>query len=356
MLSNSIVFLNKTISELAANDIHGYATKKSLMLEKHMARYFEREYQRWHGNYNHPESYGISSFSGDIASNEIADNSINHYNKNIRVYKAFLDNEYLAYSMAYYGALNDKPEINNDLALEQAQEEKYKLIIKRADIKDGHNVLDLGCGYGGLAKYLLRIFPNITITGVNPSTIQSEYINEELHLDNTRFNLLQQYYGGNSHETIAANSFDRVVSIGSLEHITNLDSLFENLKHILKPGGKCLHHLIVSTYTIPQLLDADNTLISDYFPSGHIWPFHELKRHNTHLSFKQSWFINGMNYWKTLDEWHRRFWASIEQLYPEHLSIDEVEYWNKYFILCKSMFSPNQGRSYGNGQYLYEKI
>jgi cyclopropane-fatty-acyl-phospholipid synthase len=71
--------------------------------------------------------------------------------------------------------------------------------------------------------------------------------------------------------------------------------------------------------------------------------------------FVNSWFINGMNYWKTLDEWHRRFWEGIEQLYPACLSIEEVEDWNKYFTLCKAMFKPNNGRSYGNGQFLYIK-
>jgi len=38
-----------------------------------------------------------------------------------------------------------------------------------------------------------------------------------------------------------------------------------------------------------------------------------------------------------------------------YLSIEEVEDWNKYFSLCKTMFSPNNGNSYGNGQYLYIK-
>jgi cyclopropane fatty-acyl-phospholipid synthase-like methyltransferase len=62
-----------------------------------------------------------------------------------------------------------------------------------------------------------------------------------------------------------------------------------------------------------------------------------------------------MNYWKTLGVWHQRFWQAIEQFHPEYLSIDEVDKWNKYFSLCKTMFSPNNGRSYGNGHYLFEK-
>ena len=107
--------------------------------------------------------------------------------------------------------------------------------------------------------------------------------------------------------------------------------------------------------TIPTFLSAENTLMAEYFPGGHIWPFSELKRHKTHLKFLDSWFVNGMNYWTTLDEWHKRFWHAIDQLFPDQLSIDNVDEWNKYFVLSKSMFYPNQGRSYGVGHYLYEK-
>ena len=102
-------------------------------------------------------------------------------------------------------------------------------------------------------------------------------------------------------------------------------------------------------------LDAEDTLIADYFPGGHIWPYSEPKRHDTHLKFVDNWFINGMNYWKTLDEWHKRFWASIDRLFPEHLTISEADAWNKYFVLSKTMFLANHGRSYGVGHYLYEK-
>ena len=115
------------------------------------------------------------------------------------------------------------------------------------------------------------------------------------------------------------------------------------------------HHFIVSADTIPQFLKAENTLMANYFPGGHIWPYAELRRHNRHLQFVDNWFINGMNYWKTLDEWHKRFWQAIDTLYPYYLSIDDVESWNRYFVLSKTMFCPDQGKSYGVGHYLFEK-
>ena len=344
-----------TIEELAERGIHSYGSAALLKFESQMERYFEREYDRWRGNRALPESYGVSSFKGSMTDEATHDESVEHYNKEFNLYRSFLDNEFMAYTMAYYGATEEHNEIDPKLTLEQAQSEKYNLLVERAQITDGQNILDLGCGFGGFVKYLLERFPNITVTGVNPSTQQSRYILDTLQLDNSRFRLVQKYIADTDAEDLPHESYDRIVSIGALEHFSNFDLLFEHLEKLLVPGGLCLHHLIVSADTIPQFINADSTLISDYFPGGHIWPYDELKRHDVHLELMDSWFVNGKNYWKTLDEWHRRFWLSIEQLYPQVLSIEEVDHWNKYFSLCKTMFSPDGGMSYGNGQYLYVK-
>jgi len=343
------------IQLLASNNIHCYGSAELLKFEAYMTHYFEREYERWHGNRRLPESYGVSSFNGEIIDKETYYQSIDHYNKELKIYQAFLDKRYMAYSMAYYGATGESKETINRISLEQAQEEKYKLIIERAEIEDGQNILDIGCGFGGFIKYVLQNYANITVTGINPSSIQAEYIHKALEFDNSRFNIMQQHFDESVFHAIPLNSYDRIVSIGAFEHFSKFDLLFKYQSNLLKPGGRCLHHLIVSADTIPQFLNAENTLMADYFPGGHIWPYDELKRHNTHLRFIDSWFLNGMNYWMTLDTWHKRFWQAIEHLYPDYLSLDEVQHWNKYFVLSKTMFSPNQGRSYGVGHYLYEK-
>ncbi len=347
--------MSSIIDQLAAHDINCYGSEALLKFENQMQRYFKREYDHWRGNKALPETYGVSSFKGSMTDSETHDESVEHYNKELTFYRSFLDNEYMAYTMAYYGATEENFEIEQNLTLEQAQREKYKLLVERAQIVDGQNILDLGCGFGGFAKYLLENFPNVTVTGINPSTQQYRYIIDTLKLNNSRFRLVQKYIVDANDDDLPPDSYDRIVSIGALEHFSNFDLLFKQLKRILITGGKCLHHLIVSADTIPQFISAENTLISDYFPGGHIWSYAELKRHDTHLKLEDSWFVNGMNYWKTLDEWHKRFWLSIEKLYPDVLSMAEIDHWNKYFSLCKTMFFPDNGMSYGNGQYLYVK-
>ncbi len=345
------------IKELASHDIYCYGSIEQLKFEKQMQCYFEREYQRWQGNKNLPESYGVSSFKGEIAKKETRNVSVDHYDEEYRVYRSFLDTDYMAYTMGFYGASSNKSEIS-DISLEQAQINKYQLLIKRADIRDGQAILDLGCGFGGLSKYLLETFSNLKITGINPSDVQTKHIRNELinnNIDSSRFTLIQAFFDDVDASIIKNNYFDRVISVGLIEHVTNVDLLQHNISRVLKSGGKCLHHCIVSYDVIPDYLNSENTLMGDYYPGAHIWPYAELQRHNTHLKFVDSWFVNGLNYWKTLDEWHKRFWLAIEQLYPDYLSIAEVDNWNKYFSLCKAMFKPGNGNSYGNGHYLYRK-
>lgn len=343
------------IKQLEEHDIYRYGSIELLKFENQMERYFKREYDRWRGNKELPEKYGISSFKGDIATRQTSVESIEHYNKNFKIYQAFLDKDYMVYTMAYYGATDYLPKVNNELSLEQAQIDKYNLIIQRSNIEDGQSILELGCGFGGFTRYLLKMFPNIRVTGINPSATQTTYLHEVLSPYQDRFILIQKYFDELTPDDLDDNSFDRVLSIGVLEAVTNLDKLFELISRVLKPGGKTFHHFIVSMDTIPQFLNAENTLMGDYFPGGHIWPYAEPMRHNNHLTPVNSWFVNGLNYWKTLDDWHKRFWNAIDELYPEYLSVEEVNDWNKYFSLCKTMFLPNRGMDYGIGHYLYEK-
>jgi cyclopropane-fatty-acyl-phospholipid synthase len=347
------------IETLRSHGIHGYGSEELLRFEQHMTRYFEREYQRWHGNNTPVENFGVSSFEGNISDRKIRNESVSHYDNEYKVFCAFLDRFYMAYTTGYYGATNEEQTIR-DISLEQAQASKFDLIIERAGIKNGQTVLDLGCGFGGLSKYLLNRFPDIKVTGINPSSVQIQHIRNELInndelFDSSRFTMLHTYFDDLAESDLESCQFDRVVSVGLLEHVTNIDLLQNKISRVLKQGGQCLHHCIVSVDTIPNFLNSEDTHMGYYYPGAHIWPFNEPRRHNRHLRLIDSWFVNGMNYWRTLDEWHKRFWDSIDQLYPKHLSHFEVEDWNRYFALCKAMFRPNDGKSYGNGQYLYVK-
>jgi cyclopropane-fatty-acyl-phospholipid synthase len=163
-------------SELAAHGIFPYGSIELTRLEQHLARYFGREYARHKSGSDHPEAYGISSFLGEMTPPGCREASIQqHYDTEFTVFRAFLDKEYLAYTMAYYGSTAAEIEAAT-CSLEDAQKRKYQLVVGRAQVEDGQRVLDIGCGFGGLSKYLLQNFQNLHVTAVNPSAVQSAYI------------------------------------------------------------------------------------------------------------------------------------------------------------------------------------
>jgi cyclopropane-fatty-acyl-phospholipid synthase len=158
-----------------------------------------------------------------------------------------------------------------------------------------------------------------------------------------------------SSQSFGKGQYDAVCSVGLLEQINNIEQFFEIINELLTDNGRMFHHLIMSRDLIPQFLDPDKTLIGKYFPGGKVLPFYALKRNFGNLSLANSWFINGMNYWKTLDLWHANFWKNINTIYPDIIDLERARYWNNYFVLCKAMFFPENGAAYGNGQFLYKK-
>ena len=334
-----------------------WGSKEARKKEAHVARFLEREYQAAKKSEVDLEYLGVSASSGPMWE-ETKELIETHYDEQIEFFDSFLDNKYRAYSMAYYGETSEEI-VSKNITLEQAQKNKFDLICDRIGIKGNERILNIGCGFGSFECYLLERFPELSIIGITPSNVQIEYINKCINNDDHvfgsgGFSVVQGDFASLSERVLQEESFDLVVSIGLLEQVKNMDSLNKKIGKLLKPGGKAFHHFIVSKIPIPQFLDANETLIGSYFPGGRIWPYKEFSRHNDYLEFQESWFINGMNYWKTLDEWHRRFWENREVL-MEKLGEERINYWNDYFILCKACFLPENGELFGNGHYLFSK-
>jgi cyclopropane-fatty-acyl-phospholipid synthase len=281
-----------------------------------------------------------------------------HYDEKAEFFDSFLDSRYRAYTMAYYGETPEEVRAA-DISLEEAQGNKFRLIAERIGIKGDERILNIGCGFGSFETFLFENYPDVEVVGVTPSIVQVDFLRRcmedpEHAFSKGAFRVIHKDLESLNDEDIEPESFDVVVSIGLVCAIKNLEQLHDKVAHYLKPGGRAFHHLITSRPVIPQFLDPSRSLIGAYFPGGRIWPFEEIPRHAHKLKFEQSWFINGMNYWTTLEEWHRRFWSNIEKL-KQHLPVERIRFWNDYFMLCKACFIPDQGAHFGNGHYLFSK-
>ncbi|MCK5396453.1 MAG: class I SAM-dependent methyltransferase, partial [Gammaproteobacteria bacterium] len=315
---------------------------------------FTREYRRYKNNKS--QSIDIGHGPLTLLPEKLADD---HYDEGISFFQNFLDKETMSYSMAYYDEIPFTILASNK-SLAEAQTNKFKLIAKRMKLKDGEKLLNFGCGFGYFESYLLNNYPNLQIASLTHSKDQHDFIikrknNPADPLSSDRFQLYFGEIDSNSSSLLGKGEYDVVSSVGLMEHINNVELFFKIIDEVLVEGGRMFHHLIVSRDLIPQLLDSDTTLIGDYFPGGKVLPFQALQQGFNNFSLDECWFINGMNYWRTLDQWHSNFWKNLDQIYPDKMDCERVRHWNNYFVLCKAMFFPEEGAAYGNGQYLFYK-
>lgn len=333
--------------------------------EKALTRFFEKEYRRCLQNPCSLEELGIKTNEGPIAEETDA-LMTRHYDERPEFFASFLDRHYHAYSMAYY---DETPQTirSSSATLEEAQRAKFSLIAQRAQIKGHERIINIGCGFGSLETYLLQEYPGITIVGVTPSKVQVNYLRQRMQdptdcLCTERFTLIEGAFDKLPMTTFGEGKYDLAISVAVFEQFLNIDATLERFARFLAPGGKSFHHFITSQAPIPRFLNPEKTWVLDpqktrvgqYFPGGRVWPHGELPRHTEHFDFVNSWFINGLNYWRTLDEWHKRYWNSIPELYGTVFDMEGIKYWNEYFSLCKAMFAPMDGEFYGNSHYLFK--
>jgi cyclopropane-fatty-acyl-phospholipid synthase len=342
------------ISELFNKGIYQFGSDELIKFENQLTKYFTREYLRYKDSKNITIDLGQGPIA--LAPEDLADE---HYDEGIPFFKNFLDHETMSYTMAYF---DDDPSAASasKKTLAEAQNDKFKLIARRMKLQGNEKILNFGCGFGYFESYLLDNYADLQIASLTHSKDQYDFLIQRKGdstdvLSSDRFQLYFGEIDENSSAVLGKEQYDVVSSVGLMEQINNIELFFSIIDELLVDDGRMFHHLIVSRDLIPQLLDPEKTLIGDYFPGGKVLPFNALKQGFNNFELKECWFINGMNYWRTLDAWHSNFWKNLDDIYPELMDKERVRYWNNYFVLCKAMFFPDNGAAYGNGQYLFYK-
>jgi cyclopropane-fatty-acyl-phospholipid synthase len=237
--------------------------------------------------------------------------------------------------------------------LEQAQRHMLDDVIDKVGIKDGDEILDLGCGWGSASHYILAKFPNSKVTALNLSHEQCEYIRKKMqdsesYLSSGRFTLYEQDFNEAKFET----KFDKIIAVGLFEHIGNLTSSFNNLASFLKDDGKIFIHII--TICLPH--NATNPFIQQYiFPNMRVWSYETIPSCNQALKTIDKWYMNGANYTKTLQSWLKNFDENQEKIQTLNYGMNYTKFrriWRLYLLWCIAYFEGCNGEILGNGQYL----
>ena len=245
--------------------------------------------------------------------------------------------------------------------LDEAEILALQQSCEHADIKDGQQILELGCGWGSLSLWMATHYPNAQITGVSNSNSQREYIMQlAKSLGVTNLTIIT----ADMNQFEAPSSYDRIVSVEMFEHMRNWQVLYGKVASWLKPNGKFFKHIFVHRNT-PYLFEVqgNDDWMSQYFFSGGMMPSDDLPTHfQDDLKLTNRWRWDGTHYEKTANAWLANMDDNADLITPiltNTYGVKESEMWRNrwrmFYMACAELFGYNNGQEWWVGHYLFEK-
>jgi len=244
--------------------------------------------------------------------------------------------------------------------LDQSEADMLELTVERADLHDGQNILELGCGWGSLSLYMAERFLNSRITVVSNSRSQKEYIDGRVALRGlTNLTVITAEMG----RLELPQKFDRIVSVEMFEHMRNYPKLFEKVSGFLKPGGKLFVHVFTHRkYAYFYEEEDPEDWIARYFFTGGTMPSNDLfANFQEHLFIQSQWRVLGTHYRKTCRAWLDRMDAAKAEIIPIFRKVYGSEYkkwwnyWRVFFMSCEELFGYRGGEEWMVCHYLFAK-
>ena len=243
-----------------------------------------------------------------------------HYDIGNDLYKVMLDKR-MVYTCGYWKGAK---------TLDEAQENKLKLVCDKLDLKPGMTILDIGCGWGSFAKYAAEHY-GVVVDGITISR-------EQLTLGQSLCQGLPVQLMFMDYRDLMKTDkqYDRVVSLGMIEHVgyKNYDIYMKTAAHCLKDDGAFLLQCIGVNHTD----EYSSTWIDAYiFPNGRIPSIPVLATAFEKYFIMEDWHNFGVDYDKTLMAWYANFnahWDELKDKYDERFH----RMWNYYLLSCAGSF------------------
>ena len=276
-----------------------------------------------------------------------------HYELPTRFFQLCLGKR-LKYSSCFYETGNE--------SLDQAEEAMLALYCARAQLEDGQDILELGCGWGSLTLWMAERFPNSHITAVSNSATQRAHIEatcgqrgwKNVTVLTRDVNLLE----------LAPSSFDRCVSVEMFEHMRNYDVLLGKIASWLRPGGQLFVHIFCHRNLMyPFETSGDDNWMGRYFFTGGLMPAADtLLYFQRELRIEQRWLLPGTHYQKTSDHWLANQDANRDEVmavlgaaYGPDEAARWHQRWRMFWMSCAELFGYDGGSEWIVAHYRFKK-
>ena len=303
------------------------------------------------------QSEALSAFIEELKRSPIAiktaDANEQHYEVPTEFFKLVLGPR-MKYSSGYW------PSETTSFA--ESEEAMLALSCERAELADGLDILELGCGWGSLTLWMAENYPNARVTGVSNSATQKLHIESEAArrgLSNIRIVTadMNVFEAGDS-------AFDRVVSVEMFEHMKNYQLLMAKVARWLRPGGKLFVHIFTHREFAYHFEGKDpSDWITRYFFEGGTMPSDDLLLYfQDDLAIEKHWRVSGTHYQRTSEAWLENMDANeaaitpiLERVYGKDQTAKWRAYWRVFFLSCAELWGFRGGNEWLVSHYRFAK-
>ncbi|MBT8108593.1 MAG: cyclopropane-fatty-acyl-phospholipid synthase family protein [Gammaproteobacteria bacterium] len=245
--------------------------------------------------------------------------------------------------------------------LDDSEQAALDATVRRADIRNGMTVLDLGCGWGSLSLSIAQRFPACAVTSVSNSRSQRDYIRaqaKELGLENIDVIACDMNKFRNE------KKFDRIVSVEMFEHMRNYPELFRRIDGWLQPEGRFFLHIFTHRTTPYEYIDkGPSDWMTRHFFAGGIMPSADLPlRTSGPLQIDRQWAWNGVHYARTCRAWLQQIddrknavMPILAETYGDEQAGRWFMRWRIFFMACEELFRCRGGNEWYVSHYLFRR-
>ncbi len=243
----------------------------------------------------------------------------------------------------------------------ESEDAMLRLTCERAELTDGIDILELGCGWGSLTLWMAENYPAARITAVSNSATQRAHIENvcrERGFGNVRVITCDM----NTFD--AGASFDRVVSVEMFEHMKNYQLLLAKVASWLRPGGKLFVHIFTHRLHAYHFEGTDpSDWITRYFFEGGTMPSDDLLLYfQDDLKIERHWQVSGTHYQRTSEAWLAAMDTNDEKIRPilagtygPDQAMKWRAYWRVFFLSCAELWGFRGGQEWIVSHYLFRK-